>query len=475
MTSNSQNVSTSSGASTPKQIRYLNFITAVATLGALAFGYDTGVIAGALPFMSKAVHEGGLGLTAFSEGLVTSALIIGAALGSFAAGQLSDRFGRRKCLLVLAVVFFVGALGTAFAPDIPIMVAMRFILGIGVGGSSTIVPLFIAEVAPPKRRARLVTRSELMIVSGQMVAYVTSAVLAHVVDNPEVWRIMLGLAAVPAVLLWVGMMFAPESPRWLAQHGRENDARDVMKAIRRDPQQREKEMAAMTDASSDEDAASFADLREPWIRNLLLIGIGLGFVAQFSGINAFMYFTPIILQSTGLTTEAALTATIGNGVVSLLATCLGLWLIGRVPRRRMLLTGLSGVLVAQLALGLALQQMPDGAARSYAALGIIFVFLFCYQSMVSTTYWLMMSELYPQRMRGMIAGIAVALQWVFNATVAFLFPMIMSVVGYSTFFIFFAINVLSVLFVARFVPETRGKSLEKLEAHLQRELTPEPA
>lgn len=475
MAFHTESISTTSETSPPKQIRYLNFITAVATLGALAFGYDTGVIAGALPFMSKSVQDGGLGLTAFSEGLVTSALILGAALGSFAAGQLSDRFGRRRCLLVLAVIFFLGALGTAFSPNIPIMVLMRFILGIGVGGSSTVVPVFIAEVAPPKRRARLVTRSELMIVSGQMVAYVTSAVLAHVVNDPAVWRIMLGIAAVPAILLWIGMMFAPESPRWLAQHGHEEEARSVMHSIRKDPVQRDKEIKSMTEASSDAEPASFGELREPWIRNLLLIGIGLGFVAQFSGINAFMYFTPIILQSTGLTTQAALTATIGNGVVSILATCLGLWLIGRVPRRRMLLAGLSGVLLAQLALGLALQQMPDGAARSYTALCIIFAFLFCYQSMVSTTYWLMMSELFPQRMRGMIAGIAVALQWVFNATVAFLFPMIMAKVGYSTFFIFFAINLLSLLFVARFVPETRGKSLEKLEAHLEQELTPETA
>jgi MFS transporter, SP family, major inositol transporter len=475
MTFSVSGVSSASSASAPKQVRYLNFITAVATLGALAFGYDTGVIAGALPFMSRAAEDGGLGLSAFSEGLVTAALILGAALGSFASGQLSDRFGRRRCLLVLAIIFFVGALGTAFSPSIGIMVVMRFILGIGVGGSSTVVPVFIAEVAPPKRRARLVTRSELMIVSGQMLAYVTSAVLAHVVDNPEVWRIMLGIAAVPAILLWVGMIFAPESPRWLAQHGHEDEARAVMESIRRDPDQRKKEMKAMAASFSGEEPASFGDLREPWIRNLLLIGIGLGFVAQFSGINAFMYFTPIILQSTGLTTQAALTATIGNGLVSVLATCLGLWLIARVGRRHMLLIGLSGVLLAQLALGLSLQVLPDGPVRSYTALCIIFAFLFCYQSMVSPTYWLLMSELFPQRMRGMIAGVAVAVQWIFNATVAFLFPVVMAWVGYSTFYVFFAVNILSLVFVARFVPETRGKSLEKLEEHLEEKLTPEPA
>jgi sugar porter (SP) family MFS transporter len=455
-----------------RQSRYVQVIAGVVTLGALAFGYDTGVIAGALPFMTLSPGEGGLGLNAVTEGLVTAALIVGAAVGSFAAGHLSDRYGRRLSLLVLAMIFFIGALGTAFSPDIWIMVPMRFILGIGVGGASTVVPVFIAEIAPPSRRARLVTRNELMIVSGQLLAYATSAVLAHVVNDPGVWRVMLGLAAVPAVLLWLGMLFMPESPRWLAQHNREDEARAVMKKIRHNKEKREKELKSMFDDTSDGEPATWAEFREPWIRNLLLIGIGLGFVAQFSGINAFMYFTPIILQSTGLGTQAALTATIGNGVISVVATGLGLWLVSRFARRRMLITGLSGVVLAQLSLGLCLQLMPEGLIRSYMALGIILFFLFCYQSMVSTTYWLMMSELFPQRMRGMIAGIAVAVQWLFNATVAFVFPMAMAAFGSATFYIFVAINLLSLFFVIRFVPETRGKSLEKLEEHLEEELSP---
>jgi sugar porter (SP) family MFS transporter len=455
-----------------RQSRYVQLIAGVVTLGALAFGYDTGVIAGALPYMTRAPGEGGLGLTAFSEGLVTAALILGAAFGSFAAGHLSDRYGRRRSLLVLALIFFVGALGTAFAPSLMIMVPMRFILGIGVGGASTVVPVFIAEIAPPKRRARLVTRNEFMIVSGQLLAYVSSAALSHFVDDPGVWRVMLAIAAIPAILLWIGMLFMPESPRWLALHGHEDEAREVMKQIRHDKKQREKELQGMLEDNANAEKASWSELGEPWIRNLLLIGIGLGFVAQFSGINAFMYFTPIILQSTGLGTQAAVTATIGNGIVSVAATGLGLWLVSRFPRRTMLITGLCGVVVAQLALGLCLELVPQGLVRSYLALAIILFFLLCYQSMVSTVYWLMMSELFPQRIRGMIAGVAVAVMWLFNASVAFLFPMAMAAFGYATFFVFVAINLVSLAFVIRFVPETRGKSLEKLEEHLQAELSP---
>ncbi|MDE1150179.1 MAG: sugar porter family MFS transporter [Azospirillaceae bacterium] len=452
---------------------YVQVITGVATLGALAFGYDTGVIAGALPYMSRAATQGGLGLTPLTEGAITAALIFGAALGSFIGGRLSDRYGRRAAILILALVFFTGALGTAGAPDIALMAATRFFLGMGVGGASAVVPVFIAEIAPPNRRARLVTRSELMIVTGQMLAYVCSAVLAHVLHDPAVWRVMLAVAAVPALLLWLGMVFMPESPRWLALHNREDEARAVMARIRQDPAQRERELAGMMAATSDvSEATGLSELRTPWIRNLMLIGIGLGFVAQFTGVNAFMYFTPIILQSTGMGTEAALTGTIGNGVIAVLSTLLGIWLITRNNRRALLMTGLVGAILCLMGLGAVLQLMPDGTGRSYIALAIIFAFMFFQQGMISTIYWLLMSELFPQRMRGVVTGLVVAVMWMFNAAVAFLFPILLDWLGGETFFLLAALNVASLAFVWHFVPETRGKSLETLEQHLEARLSP---
>ncbi|RWR09117.1 sugar porter family MFS transporter [Paenirhodobacter populi] len=454
------------------EYRFVLLITAVATMGSLAFGYDTGVIAGALPYMTLNPSEGGLGLNPVTEGLVTSSLIFGAAIGSLIAGRFSDRYGRRRALLVLAFIFFFGALGTAWAPDVPVMVLMRFLLGLGVGGASAVVPVFIAEMAPANRRARLVTRTEMMIVSGQLIAYVASAVLAITINDHGVWRIMLAVAAVPAALLWLGMLTVPESPRWLALHNREDEARRILSRIRQDEETRERELAAMVAATPDgEQAASWSHLKEPWIRSLLLIGIGLGFVIQFTGVNAFMYFTPIILQSTGLGTEAALTATIANGVVSVIATALGIWFITRHPRRRMLMVGLTGVIAAQLAIGLVLELVTPGLVRSYLALASILVFLFFHQGMIATVYWLMMSELFPQRVRGLIAGLAIAVQWLFNATVAFCFPVLLHLFGSGTFFLFAAINVLSLIFVIRVVPETRGRSLEKLEAHLEERLS----
>lgn len=457
-----------------KESRFVFKVAIAATMGALAFGYDTGVISGALPFMTAPPAQGGLGLTPLTEGIVTSSLVFGAAFGSLMAGTLSDRYGRRTTLLGLSLVFLVGVLGTTLAPSVAVMVAMRFVLGLAVGGASATVPVFIAEMAGPSRRARLVSQNELMIVTGQLLAYVLNAVLAHVSDSPHVWRYMLAIAAVPAVLLGIGMLMVPASPRWLASKQRFDEARAVLRQIRSTDKQVETEMAEMTrlDDSERDQAGWSAVFGTPWIRKLLAIGIGLGFVAQFTGVNAFMYFTPIILQSTGLGTNAALTATIGNGVVAVIATFIGIWLIGRHGRRPMLMTGLGFVVATQAALGAVLLWMPDGLARSYAALACILCFLLFMQMLIAPVYWLLMSELFPMHVRGVLTGTAVACQWVFNALVALLFPLALAQFGSATFFVFAGVNVASLVFVALCLPETRGKSLEGLEKHLEKELTP---
>ena len=456
-----------------KESRFVFKVAIAATMGALAFGYDTGVISGALPFMSTPLSEGGLGLTPVTEGVVTSALVFGAAAGSLMAGTLSDKYGRRTTLMGLAFVFLLGVLGTTFAPSVAIMVAMRFVLGLAVGGASATVPVFIAEMAGPSRRARLVSQNELMIVSGQLIAYILNAVLAHASGSPHVWRYMLGIAAVPAVLLGLGMLFVPASPRWLASKNRMKEAREVLEQIRSSDKQIELEMAEMIKLNKieHEQAGWSAVFSTPWIRKLLWIGIGLGFMAQFTGVNAFMYFTPIILKSTGLGTNAALTATIGNGVVAVIATFFGIWLIGKHGRRPMLLTGLTLVVATQAALGAVLLYMPDGPSKSYAALGCILCFLLFMQMLIAPVYWLLMSELFPMHLRGVLTGTAVACQWIFNALVALLFPMALAQFGSATFFVFAGINVLSLIFVATCLPETKGKSLEVLEKFLQKELS----
>ncbi len=444
----------------------------VATMGALAFGYDTGIIAGALPFMTLPIDQGGLGLNPVTEGLVTAALIIGAAVGSLASGYCSDRFGRRLTLRLLSVLFIAGALGTALAPDINLMIAARFVLGVAVGGGSATVPVFIAEIAGPSRRARLVSRNELMIVSGQLLAYVLSAVMAAVLHTPGIWRYMLAIAMVPGVLLLIGTFFVPASPRWLASKGRFDEAKDVLQQLRDTPEAAQREIDEMK--AQDEQARHRPKarelLRQRWVIKLLFIGIGLGFTAQLTGVNAFMYYTPIILKNTGMGTNAALTATIGNGVVSVIATLLGIWAIGRYGRRHLLMTGLVVVILMQAALGCVLQFMPQNLTQSYTALACILVFLLFMQMCISPVYWLLMSELFPVQVRGLLTGTAVSLQWLFNASVAFTFPLAISALGNPTFFVFAAINIGSLIFVFFCLPETKGKSLEQIEKHMKREL-----
>ncbi|EHK70651.1 sugar transporter [Pseudomonas psychrotolerans L19] len=453
--------------------RRLIFITVlVATMGALAFGYDTGIIAGALPFMTLPPDQGGLGLNAYTEGLVTAALIVGAAFGSLAAGYLADRYGRRTTLRLLSILFVVGALGTAVAPSVELMVVARFVLGLAVGGGSATVPVFIAEIAGPKRRGRLVSRNELMIVSGQLLAYVLSALLAWLVHDNGIWRYMLAIAMVPGILLFAGTFLLPTSPRWLAAKGRIEEAEAVLERLRDTSEEVQREVEEMRE--SEEQARHRPPLREllaqGWVVKLLLLGTGLGFVAQFTGVNAFMYYTPIILKSTGMGTSAALTATIGNGVVSVIATLLGIWAIGRAGRRTLLLSGLVIVVLAQLALGSVLLWLPQDLTQSYLALACILVFLLFMQMCIAPVYWLLMSELFPNQVRGLLTGVAVAVQWLCNATVAFSFPVALEAIGNYTFYVFAAINLGSLLFVYFCLPETRGKSLEEIERQLKKEL-----
>ena len=454
----------------PRRLIFISVL--VATMGALAFGYDTGIIAGALPFMTLPLDQGGLGLNPVSEGLITASLIVGAAIGSLASGYLSDRFGRRVTLRMLSLLFIVGALGTATAPSVPFMVAARFLLGIAVGGGSATVPVFIAEIAGPSRRARLVSRNELMIVSGQLLAYVLSAVLAALLHTPGIWRYMLAIAMVPGVLLLIGTFFVPPSPRWLASKGRFDEAQDVLEQLRdtKDAAKREVVEMKAQEKEAHKRVAARDLLRQPWVLKLLLIGVGLGFTAQFTGVNAFMYYTPIILKHTGMGTNAALTATIGNGIVSVIATLLGIWAIGRYGRRHLLMTGLVIVIMMQAALGCVLMFMPQNLTQSYAALACILVFLLFMQMCISPVYWLLMSELFPMQVRGLLTGTAVSMQWLFNATVAFLFPIAVDTLGNPTFFVFAAINIGSLIFVFLCLPETKGKSLEQIEKHMKKEL-----
>lgn len=455
----------------PEVFRRLRTITIIATFGGLLFGYDTGVISGALPFMSLSREEGGLGLTPLTEGIVASSLVLGAAFGALLGGRLCDRYGRRRTILGLAVLFFVGALGTALAPDLWVMVLFRVLLGLAVGGASATVPVFIAELAPADRRGRLVTQNELMIVTGQLLAYTSNAVIAKTVGEGGVWRWMLVIATVPAVLLWFGMLFVPESPRWLASRGRFDDARSTLGRIR-DAQVVDEEFAEIkrrVTADAGEPRAGWRDLGTPWVRRIVTFGFGLAALTQLTGVNSIMYFAPTILLDTGLGTQAALTATIANGVVAVLAVSTGMWLLGRYGRRPMLLTGQVGVTISLVLIAFCFLALPESTARSYLVLASMLTFLLFMQGCIATVFWLMLAEIFPLRLRGFAMGTAVFGTWMANFVVTLVFPPLINAIGGVTFLLFAAVNAATLVYYIRTVPETRGRSMEDIETHFRRQ------
>ncbi|MFD5258978.1 sugar porter family MFS transporter [Streptomyces bobili] len=451
----------------PAVSRRLRLITIIATFGGLLFGYDTGVINGALPYMTD-----DLGLTPFTEGMVTSSLLLGAALGAVVGGRLSDVRGRRRNILLLAVLFFIGALGCTLAPTTAVMVVARFVLGLAVGGASVTVPVYLAEISPAERRGALVTRNELMIVSGQLLAFTSNAIIADVGgESGGVWRYMLVIATIPAVVLWFGMLVMPESPRWLASKGRFNEAFEVLKQVR-SQQRAEAELSEVSALAVKDDQAKLGgwhDMRStPWVRRLMFIGFGIAIVQQITGVNTIMYYGTQILTDAGFAADSALTANIANGVISVLATFVGIWLLGRVNRRPMLMVGQIGTTSALLMIGIFSLALPSGDGRAYAVLAMTVTFLAFQQGAISPVTWLMLSEIFPMRMRAFGMGVAAVVLWLTNFAIGLVFPSLVSGIGISaTFFLFVVAGVLSITFVKLYVPETRGRTLENLETELQ--------
>lgn len=464
-------------AETGRHRGYLRRLTVISTLGGLLFGYDTGVISGALLSMRD-----DLGMTDLQEAMVVSSLLFpGAAIGALVGGRLTDRLGRRGTILLCAVVFLIGALACSMAPEVGLMIAARILLGFGVGCAAVTVPVYLAELAPAESRGRMVTINELMIVTGQLLAFATNAALDALIQDGHVWRIMLGVAAVPAVALLVGMLVLPESPRWFAVRGRIAEARAVLELSRaeRDVDRELAEIEGTATLSTVTRGGAAALLRRtPWMRGILAIGIGLAVIQQATGINTVNYYAPTILERSGLGVSAALVATIAVGVTSVVMTIVGIWLLGFVGRRTMLLIGFGGVAVAQALLAVVF-LLPPSDAVSYTILAAMLLFVAFVQGFIGTCIWLLLSEIFPLAIRGLAMGIAVFSLWTVNAAISFAFPLLVGSLGSTgTFLIFTAINVGSWLFVLTKVPETKGRSLEDLETEFRRRagaLEPETA
>jgi sugar porter (SP) family MFS transporter len=328
--------------SQPRLDRAVFWSSAITALGGLLFGYDTGVVSGALLFL----HNSFGSLSSLQKELVTSLLLVGAAVGAAGTGRLADRFGRRPLILATAAVFVVGVLGAAFAPTYAVLVAMRFVIGLAVGSASMSVPLYIGELAPARYRGAMVSLNQLAITSGILFSFL----IDYWLSSSQNWRLMFGLAAVPAAMLFIGTLLQPESPHWLISKNRVDEAREVLARYRHGDEDVDREIEDVQSVAGRD--SRWSDLVEPKVRKLLVIGVSLAVFQQVTGINTVIYYAPTLLKNAGFGNSAALLANVGNGAVNVGMTIVAILIIDRVGRRPLLIFGTAGMAVALTTIGI---------------------------------------------------------------------------------------------------------------------------
>jgi sugar porter (SP) family MFS transporter len=444
------------------------FLTRVSTrrvyaLGALAavlFGYDNGIIGAALLFIPR-----DLPLTPLQEGAVVSATVFGAMIGALGSGPAADRLGRQRILLSAGVVFTVGALGAGAAASVSMLVAFRFILGLGIGIASVIVPLYLAEMAPARERGVVTSLNQYMIIVGTAL----SAALGYALAFAGSWRWMLLIGVFPAVVLVVGMLAMPDTPRSLIRRGNPDQARAVLVGLRGDTAETELEFAEITSLERQQhDSGTLARLSAPWVRKLLLLGALLAIFQQITGINAIVYYAPTILTGFGVSKTTALLFSFLNGLVNIgtIALVVRSKVVDRRGRKPVLLAGLVGMSASLFAVGVAVLMLPVNSPALFVVAAAAFVvFTNTFSATWGPVLWVMLAEIFPLAIRGAAMAIATLFNWLAAFVISLTFPSFVASAGIGAAFIVFAV-VGVVLFpvVWWMVPETKERSLESLEA-----------
>jgi SP family galactose:H+ symporter-like MFS transporter len=435
-------------------------IAGVAALGGLLFGYDTGVISGALLFIRQV-----LSLSATMQGIVVGIVLAGAMIGAAGAGSLSDKLGRRRVILGAAVLFVLGACLSAITQGLTLLLVGRFLVGLAIGIASMLTPLYLAEISPARQRGAIVSLNQLCITLGILVSYLVGFALASTVEG---WRWMLGIGALPGVILWVGMLFLPESPRWLAGHGRTEDAGAVLKNLRGGADVTEEINELRTDIAREGRLhTNWSELLSSRLRRPLIIGIGLAMFQQITGINTVIYFAPEIFQSAGLSSAAtSILATAGVGAVNVIMTIVSIRLIDRLGRRQLLFWSLGGMAVTLLVLSGAFYIGAAGQL-AWIALASVAVYVGFFAIGLGPVFWLLISEIFPLALRGRAMSLATVANWGFNAIVSVTFLNLVGALGSAGAFLVYAVlSFAALVFIFAMVPETKGYSLEQIEADL---------
>ena len=453
-------------------------IASIAATGGLLFGFDTGVISGAIPFLQDYFV-----LTDSQVENITALGLIGAVVGALVTGRITDYLGRKKVILASAFVFATGAVWTGLAPTVNQLMISRFYLGLAIGVSSFAVPLYISEISPTKIRGTLVSMFQLLITVGILAAYLSDNAFADN-NNLECWRPMLWVGVIPAAVLFIGMFFLPETPRWLMSKGREEEAKKVLSRIE-DPEFVDTSIAGMkSDMAIDASQEGFRELFKPWLRNALIIAVGIMFFQQFVGINTVIYYSPKIFLAAGFEgAEAAIAASVIVGVVNVLFTIVSLFIIDKLGRRKLYFIGVTGIFFALICMGLGF--MLPGAGKWFLVISML-VYIAFFAISLGPLGWVLITEVFPTRVRGLGSSIGSLSNWGFNTLVVWTFYKMANAIGNAkdvvvpegkdlsevcpscvggVFWIFASVALIGLVWGYFYIPETKGISLEKIEEH----------
>jgi SP family xylose:H+ symportor-like MFS transporter len=441
----------------------ITFIALSAALGGLLFGYDTAVISGAIGNLTEYFH-----LSPVETGWAISSALVGCLIGAFFSDFLSDTFGRKVTMIITAILFILNSVGTAFPTSFTMFVIFRIIGGIGVGIASMVVPMYIAEIAPPKRRGALVGNYQLAIVIGIVVVYFVNYFIALQGDadwNLNIgWRWMFGSEIIPSILFLIFIFLIPESPRWLFQKGETSKAIVVLQKLNT-AEEVAQVQSEIENSLHQEDKNQWKHLGNPIFKKVLFVGVGLSIFQQLTGINAILYYAPEIFKSLGSSTDVSLLETSILGVVNLLFTLLAIRLVDKMGRKPLLYIGSIGMTIALAAVGLFIYFNAIGNW----VLPFLLLFMASFSISWGPIVWVLLSEIFPNKIRSLALAISVFIQWVANFVVTQVFPSLVenqwlkdNFNGAFPFYLFSIICLFSIFFINKYLPETKNKSLEEI-------------
>lgn len=444
---------------------WLYIVAIVASLGGLLSGYDTGVISGALLFINETWV-----LPDTLQGFLVSSVLIGAVIGAATNGILADIFGRKKIIMATAVIFILGSILCAFAPNVYVLILSRIFVGFAVGIVNFVVPLYLSEVSPKNLRGTLVSLYQWAITAGILFSYFINAVFAQAVYN---WRWMLFAGVVPGLVLFIGMCFMSDTPRWLVSKNRDDEAKKVFSKIEPDIEP-EKEIAEIKETLVDNRQEKAFRLKK-WMIMPFVVGIGIMFAQICTGINTIIYYAPTIFKTAGFDSNlTAIYATTGIGVVNFIMTIVAVFFTDRIGRKPLLYFGLTGVMLSLFALGTSFAFAGVlGSSLKWVAVGSLVTYIICFAMSLGPIGWILVSEVFPLRIRGIAMSVCTVSNFAFNFFVVGSFPVLLHRIGgVWTFWIFGIVSILCIIFVYFFVPETKGISLEEIESNWRRGVNP---